>query len=91
MRLLICYDVVDDRRRTKLAQLLEDHGTRVQYSVFEVTMSEPQLVELQRRMTARIDQTEDSIRIYRLCSRCQAGLDVIGCGPFGGPDRVSVL
>lgn len=32
---LICYDVKDDKRRTQLAKLLEQHCERVQYSVFE--------------------------------------------------------
>ena len=32
---LVCYDIPDDKRRTKLAKLIEQHCQRVQYSVFE--------------------------------------------------------
>jgi CRISPR-associated protein Cas2 len=33
---VVCYDVVDDRRRNRIFKLLKDYGRRVQYSVFEV-------------------------------------------------------
>ena len=32
---LICYDVVNDRRRNRVSRLLEGYGLRVQKSVFE--------------------------------------------------------
>jgi CRISPR-associated protein Cas2 len=32
---LVCYDVADDKRRNKLAKLMEQRCQRVQYSVFE--------------------------------------------------------
>lgn len=31
---LICYDIVLDKRRNKVAQMLEGYGLRVQKSVF---------------------------------------------------------
>lgn len=34
---LISYDITADKRRNALAKLLEGFGSRVQYSVFEVT------------------------------------------------------
>ena len=35
MIVLIAYDVTSDRRRSKIARLLANHGERIQYSVFE--------------------------------------------------------
>ncbi|MCA9742068.1 CRISPR-associated endonuclease Cas2, partial [candidate division KSB1 bacterium] len=35
MLLLVSYDIVDDKQRTKLAKRLQNYGQRVQYSVFE--------------------------------------------------------
>lgn len=35
-RYLVAYDIVDDRRRTKIAKVLESYGDRIQYSVFVV-------------------------------------------------------
>lgn len=37
---LVCYDVRDDKRRHKLAKLMEQRCQRVQYSVFECPVSE---------------------------------------------------
>ena len=91
MRYVISYDVVSDPRRTRLAHLLEDHGRRVQYSVFECELSQRQLLRLRRQMIAEVDLTTDSIRIYALCVRCRAALEVLGGGPIGGFDRVQVL
>ncbi|MEW6140284.1 MAG: CRISPR-associated endonuclease Cas2, partial [Thermodesulfobacteriota bacterium] len=35
---VVCYDVVDDRTRTRLAKLMQNYGNRVQKSVFECTV-----------------------------------------------------
>ena len=39
MRYIIAYDVTEDSSRTKLADLLLDHGVRIQKSVFEADLS----------------------------------------------------
>jgi CRISPR-associated protein Cas2 len=35
MRVVVSYDISDDKRRRKVAQIMEGYGYRVQYSVFE--------------------------------------------------------
>ena len=45
-RFLPAYDVTDDRRRTRLAKLLERYGDRVQYSVFVVQIRPVKMVRL---------------------------------------------
>ena len=54
---LISYDIPDDKRRGKIAHLLEGYGERVQYSVFEVWVTDKELEklsqQLQRLMQAR--------------------------------------
>ncbi len=50
MFVLVCYDITDDRRRYRVASELENFGCRVQYSVFECHLEEPQLQELQARL-----------------------------------------
>jgi CRISPR-associated endonuclease Cas2 len=39
---LVCYDVVLDRRRNKVAHILEGYGLRVQKSVFECVLTPDQ-------------------------------------------------
>ena len=36
MKYLVTYDIINDKKRTKLSDLLETYGYRVNYSVFEL-------------------------------------------------------
>lgn len=80
MLYIVTYDIVDDRRRTRLAKMLRDFGDRVQYSVFECSMGTPELVRMHRRISKIIDLEADSVRIYSLCCGCERQVDIIGCG-----------
>lgn len=68
---LVCYDVSTQteagrRRLRRVAKLCVAHGQRVQNSVFEISLTDVQLLELRNRLLNVLDPTEDSIRIYRL-------------------------
>lgn len=70
MRYVICYDVPDDKRRTRLAKCLDGYGDRVQYSVFEAVLDRAlfdNLVEDARRI---LDPEEDRLAAYGLCAAC---------------------
>lgn len=60
---VISYDVRCDKRRRKVAKMLEGHGTRVQYSVFEAWLQRKQIGELRLKLM-RLITVEDSIRFY---------------------------
>lgn len=47
---LISYDIPDDKRRGKIAHLLEGYGERVQYSVFEVWVTDKELEKLSQQL-----------------------------------------
>jgi CRISPR-associated protein Cas2 len=80
MFFVVAYDIVDDRRRTRLSKALKDFGTRVQYSVFECLMGPGELDKMSGRISDIIDQEEDTVRIYTLCPGCEARVDIIGTG-----------
>jgi CRISPR-associated protein Cas2 len=80
MRLLVTYDICDDRRLRRVAKINEDFGARVQKSVFECNLRENQLLKLKRRLQEVMAPEEDSVRIYRLCARCAGSVEVIGTG-----------
>lgn len=63
--IVVAYDIEDDRRRARIARLLEGYGERVQYSVFECELQERHLQRLVRSLE-RMLQPGDSVRIYRL-------------------------
>ncbi|MFW8628121.1 MULTISPECIES: CRISPR-associated endonuclease Cas2 [unclassified Deinococcus] len=69
--LLVCYDVATTteggrRRLRRVAKVCVAHGQRVQNSVFEVSVTDTQLLTLRQKLLDILDPTEDSIRIYRL-------------------------
>ena len=64
--ILVVYDISNDRRRTKLHDLLLDYGTPVQYSVFECEINDTRLIRLQRDLMQVIDAEEDNVRFYPL-------------------------
>jgi CRISPR-associated protein Cas2 len=71
VHLLVCYDVntqtAEGRRRLRrVAQVCQNFGQRVQYSVFECTVNEANRARMSARLLREIDFAEDSLRIYTL-------------------------
>ena len=80
---LICYDVntltASGRRRLrKVAKTLEGSGQRVQFSVFECTLSDALLLKLRTKLLDIIDMQEDSLRIYYLPGARERYLESFG-------------
>ncbi|MHB1590282.1 MAG: CRISPR-associated endonuclease Cas2 [Sulfuricella sp.] len=80
MLTLICYDIADDRRRNKVARLLEGWGERVQESVFECHITAIQQRRIIRDIAALIDAEQDKVRYYALCGKDRGKLQVLGKG-----------
>ncbi|MFO1226530.1 CRISPR-associated endonuclease Cas2 [Roseateles sp.] len=71
MLVLVCYDVNTEtkagrRRLRRVAKLCEATGQRVQKSVFECQIDLAHMEELERKLRAEIDETQDCLRLYRL-------------------------
>ncbi len=77
-RYVIAYDVVNDKRRNRVARLLEGHGERVQYSVFECQLTAKQFNDLWKELSRLVKLEEDSLRAYRLCPTCAGWLKTAG-------------
>lgn len=69
-RHVFCYDISNDRRRRKIAAILEGVGDRVQGSVFEADLDEALFEKVSKRLQAQMDCQSDSLATYRLCSKC---------------------
>ncbi|GIW95116.1 MAG: CRISPR-associated endoribonuclease Cas2 [Pirellulaceae bacterium] len=82
MYIVVAYDVVLDRRRTRLAKRLKGFLQHVQKSVFEGDIAEERLEELRAIIWNEIDPSEDSVRIYHLCQRCIPLTEVMGQGIY---------
>lgn len=78
-RYVIAYDIPCNRRRRKVAKLLEGYGRRVQYSVFECTLTTAQLAQLEKRLRPRLKPDVDSLKVYTLSA--SAGVEQRPAGP----------
>lgn len=67
---IFAYDISSNRRRNKVAKLLETYGERVNYSVFELFISEKRIQELMRKLSNMIQHTTDRVLVYKLCRNC---------------------
>ena len=75
---IVCYDIRDERRLTKVYRSLKQIGIHVQYSVFHCRLTWQELIELKGRLQGIIDEKEDDVRIYPLPQELK--VSVMGCG-----------
>lgn len=71
MFVLITYDINTEsdggaRRLRRIAKTCQNHGQRVQNSVFECVITPAELVLLKNEIFAIMDEERDSIRFYLL-------------------------
>jgi len=59
------YDVSSNKRRRKIARILEDQASRVQLSVFEGRLSERAVTKIVERVEALLEKG-DSLRVYTI-------------------------
>jgi CRISPR-associated protein Cas2 len=84
--ILAVYDIADPKRLTKVAKTLEGWGSRVQYSVFELKITPPQLKTLHEQINKIIDSQTDSVRYYIICESDWQKRGKLGVSYFDEPD-----
>jgi CRISPR-associated protein Cas2 len=67
---VVAYDVSDDKRRSKVVKILEKHGVRVNFSVFECILTECKYEKMQQALEKQINMREDRIVYYPVCVNC---------------------
>ncbi|MBP1468466.1 CRISPR-associated endonuclease Cas2 [Candidatus Chloroploca sp. M-50] len=77
---IISYDIVEDKRRTKVMNLLKGYGTRVQYSVFECELTTQEFATIGKELRTIIDANTDSVRCYRLDADAVQRIAILGIG-----------
>ncbi len=91
-RYLMAYDIADPKRLRRVCSLMEDHGERLQYSVFLCDLSVAELAELEAAVTAAMHLVQDSVvRIDLGPAFSPAAIRQIGRGrrmPADGPQIV---
>ena len=76
---LVSYDITSNRRRRKIANILENYGKRIQYSVFECDLDEQRYRKLYGEIVRETADMEDgSVRFYYICGNCVPKMRLIG-------------
>ena len=82
MLTVFSYDVSEDKRRRKIAKILENTASRVQFSVFETRMTETQANRISQRLSSMLGDG-DSLRVYVIGANGERRSRVYGDGaPF---------
>ena len=78
---LACFDITDDRLRTRVGKLLLGYGDRVQKSVFEIAVKDPrELDRIRERLLEIVEEDDNNVRFYRLCAACRSASTALDGG-----------
>ena len=75
---VIAYDISDDRRRARVAAVLQAYGDRIQRSVFVATVEDNTLREARERISQIINPDTDSVYVFRQCAPCWEAIGISG-------------
>ena len=78
MQYVVCYDIADDARRSRVSNCLLDFGARAQESVFIANLEEELAARMQQRLDRLVDPTLDRMHIFELCPACSHRTRVLG-------------
>lgn len=92
MVVLVTYDVettdrAGQRRLRRIAKICEDHGQRVQYSVFECDVEPGHWEKFKARLLDEYDGESDSLRFYYLGSNWERRVEHFGAKPSYHPKK----
>ena len=90
MLVLVTYDVntetkVAQKRLRHVAKICENHGQRVQNSVFECLVDPAQWTQLREKLRDTIDPSKDSLRFYFLGKNWKHRIEHLGSKPAYDP------
>ena len=77
---LITYDITDPKRLNNTRRFLKEFGLRTQKSVFECDIDDIALKRIRAYCRDSLDMAHDSVRIYKICTRCINKVVISGTG-----------
>ena len=80
MQYVVCYDIADDRRRSRVAATLLDFGARAQESVFVAHLDAELAARMRERIARVIDVDWDRVNVWELCEACGQRAWALGTG-----------
>lgn len=70
MTYFVAYDIANPKRLYKTAKAIGNYGERIQNSFFRCDIDKARLEALKKELFGILDMTEDSLKIYPVCSDC---------------------
>ena len=89
MRLLICFDISNDKTRRLLVSILETYGVRCQHSVFEFDIPLPIYKIINQEISNVKLEEQDKVFIYPIPEEDNGKILRIGC--YTRQDKVHVF
>ena len=77
-KVIIAYDVKDEKRRNSIRKLLKQYLFRKQYSVFIGELTQKHITQLKKELRARIDEEEDSVIFFVVLNMAYVEMDELG-------------
>lgn len=75
---IVAYDMPSDKRRNKVHKILSGFGQWTQYSLFELFVTDKELVLLQNKLEKVLNAEKNSVRFYPLCATCLKSVETVG-------------
>jgi CRISPR-associated protein Cas2 len=75
---IVAYDISSDKRRNKMHKILSGFGQWTQFSLFELFITDKELVLLQNKLEKILNVEKDSVRFYPLCAACLKQVETVG-------------
>jgi CRISPR-associated protein Cas2 len=66
---VVAYDISDDKRRARVAQMLLSYGARVEASVYELWLTGREIEKMWHDLSRTVKES-DLVRCYSVCERC---------------------
>ena len=74
---VVAYDIKNNRRRSRVAKLLEKYGVRANYSVYECMFTPGQLKLVKSKIILWVNAKTDSVIFYPCCLNCYAKIEYV--------------
>ncbi|HOP81321.1 MAG TPA: CRISPR-associated endonuclease Cas2 [Armatimonadota bacterium] len=75
-------DIKGARRLRRMAKMCKNYGQRVQYSVFECSVTDVDFVRFRHKLVEIIDPEVDSLRIYHLIGKREDRVESYGVDKY---------
>jgi len=69
-RLVVTYDISNDKLRVNIHKFLKNYGINSQKSVFEMIVSDPEYEKIFKFLNKKTIADKDTVRIYEVCRNC---------------------